>query len=118
MVPGLNGTANPMVVNLNGFYTVESISDKDCRTMISEARGIDIKLDHLAFLAYRVSKNTVAIVNSTYGSKDFQIIAISGKVMFTGRLEPGYNEILFPFNGIFVLRLNQEDRQGNTKVYF
>lgn len=118
ILPGLNGTTNPMVVNLNGFYTVESISDKGCRNMISQARGIEVKLDQLAFLAYRVSKSTVAIVNSTTGSKDFQIIAISGRVMFTGRLEPGFNEILFPFNGIFVLRLNQEGPQGNTKVYF
>lgn len=118
MVPGINGTSNPMVVNLNGFYTVESISDKGCRTLISEARGINVNQDQLAFLAYRVSKSTVAIVNSTSRSKDFQIIALTGRVMFAGRLEPGFNEILFPFNGIFVLRLNTDDRQGNTKIYF
>jgi hypothetical protein len=118
-VPGLNGKANPLVVNLNGFYMVESISDKGCRTMISEAMGIDVKLDNLVFLAYRVSKSTVAIVSTTHRSRDFQIIGISGKVMFTGRLEPGYNEILFPFNGIFILKVNEDNStQGNTKVYF
>jgi len=115
-VPGLNGKANPLVVNLNGFYAVESISDKGCRTMIAEARGISVKLDHLAFLAYRVSKSTVAILNTTQSNRDFQIIALSGKVMFNGRLEPGYNDILFPFNGIFVLRVDMEGTQGNTKV--
>jgi hypothetical protein len=117
-VPGLNGKTNPLVVNLNGFYTVESISDKGCRTMIAEASGINVNLEHLAFLAYRVSKSTVAILNTTSRNKDFQIIALSGKVMFTGRLEPGYNEILFPFNGIFVLRVDMEGTRGNTKVYF
>jgi len=118
IVPGLNGRTNPLVVNLNGFYTVESISDEGCRTMIAQADGIDVKLDHLAFLAYRLSKSTVAILNTTHRHRDFQIIGISGKVMFTGRLEPGNNEIFFPFNGIFVVRVNEEGTRGNLKVLF
>jgi hypothetical protein len=118
MVPGLNGQANPLVVILNGFYTVESISDKGCRTRIAESRGIDIKLDQLAFLAYRVSKSTVAILNTTSRNMDFQIVALSGKVMFVGRLDPGYNEILFPFTGIFVLKVNEGSTLGNSKVLF
>ncbi|MCK5068587.1 MAG: S8 family serine peptidase [Bacteroidales bacterium] len=117
-VPGANGRSNPLVVNLNGFYTVESVSDKGCRTMIAEADGINVKLDHLAFLAYRVSKSTVAILNTTTRYTEFQIIGISGKVMFTGRLQPGYNEILFPFNGIFVVRLNESGIGANFKVLF
>jgi hypothetical protein len=117
-VPGANGRSNPLVVNLNGFYTVESVSDKGCRTMIAEADGINVKLDHLEFLAYRVNKSTVAILNTTTRYTEFQIIGISGKVMFTGRLEPGYNEILFPFNGIFVLRVNEGGTLGNVKVLF
>jgi hypothetical protein len=117
IVPGLNGTANPLVVNLNGLYTVEGISDKGCATRL-QTMGFDIELDHLVFLAYRLSKSTVAIQNTSQRHRDFQIIGISGKVMFTGRIEPGYNEILFPHKGIFVLRVNEEGRQGNVKVLF
>lgn len=118
LVPGLNGMANPLVVNLNGFYTVESISDKGCRVLIDEGDGIRVNLDNLAFLAYRLSKSTVAIVNTTNVNRDFQLVALSGKVMFTGRLEPGYNEMLFPSTGIFILRVDMEGSQGNTKVLF
>jgi hypothetical protein len=118
MVPGLNGQANPLVVNLNGFYTVESISDKGCRTLIDEFAGIDVKLDQLSFLAYRVSKSTVAILNTSSKNRNFQIIGLSGKVMLAGRLEPGYNEFLFNFNGIFILRVNQDAITGNTRVFF
>ncbi len=116
MVPGLNGKANPLVVNLNGFYTVESVSDKGCRTLIASSQGIDIKLDQLEFLAYRMSKNTVAILNSTSRVRDFQLIDLSGKVRVAGRLEPGYNELLFPFTGVFVLKVNAEGKVGNSKV--
>jgi hypothetical protein len=117
-VPGLNGQSNPLVANLNGFYTVESITDKGCRTLIDPDRGINVQLDQLAFLAYRVSKSTVAIQNTTSRSRDFQIVALSGRVMYAGRLEPGYNEILFPYTGVFVLKVNEVDPLGNSKVFF
>jgi len=116
-VPGLNGQSNPLVVNLNGFYTVESVTDKGCRTLIDPDRGISVQNEQLAFLAYRVSKSTVAIRNTTSRTRDFQIVGLSGKVMYAGRLEPGYNEILFPFTGVFVLKVNEADPQGNTKVF-
>lgn len=117
MVPGGNGQSNPLVVNLNGFYTVESVSDKGCRTMIAASKGININLDQLAFLAYRVSRSTVAILNTTSRSRDFEIVDLSGKVRMNGQLEPGHNEILFPFTGIFILKVNQGGTQGNTKVF-
>ena len=118
LVPGANGQANPLAANLNGFYTVESISDKGCTTLIAEARGIDVNSDQLAFLAYRVSRSTVAIVNTTNQTRDFQIIDLSGKVRVNGRLEPGHNEMLFPHTGIFILRVNEGGTPGNAKVLF
>jgi hypothetical protein len=118
MVPGANGQTNPLVANLNGFYTVESISDKGCRTLIAEDRGIDVDSDQLAFLAYRVSRNTVAIVNTTNQNREFQIIDLSGKVRMSGRVDPGLNEMLFPHTGIFILRVNEEGTPGNSKVLF
>jgi hypothetical protein len=118
MVPGLNGTSNPLVVNLNGFYTVESVSDKGCRTLIDPDFGIDISLDQLEFLAYRVNKSNVAIVNSTAGIRDFQLIDLSGKVRLAGRLDPGYNEVFYPYVGVFLLRVNWEGKVGNSKVLF
>jgi hypothetical protein len=118
LVPGANGQANPLVANLNGLYTVESISDKGCRTLIAEARGIDVDSDQLAFLAYRVSRSTVAIVNTTSQRRDFQIIDLSGKVRVNGQLEPGHNEMFFPDKGIFILRVNAEGALGNTRVLF
>jgi len=118
MVPGSNGRSNPLVVNLNGFYTVESVSDKGCRVLIDANRGIDINLDQLEFLAYRLDKNNVAIVNTSTRNRDFQIIDLSGKVRLAGILEPGYNEVFYPYVGVYLLRVNWEGKVGNSKVLF
>lgn len=117
-IPGEQGKSNPFVVNLNGVYSVASVSDKGCMTLLDEADGINVEIGSLAYRAYRTSSSTIVISNTTTVNTDFQIISMSGTVMFTGELIPGDNEFIFPYTGVFLIRMDRDDMDRNLKSFF
>ncbi len=86
---GEGGTTNPLVVNLNGLYGVETISEEECRNPGREADLVKIDQDKLGFLAYRLDETTIIIENTTKSTVDYNLVSLAGQVVMLGRAGPG-----------------------------
>ncbi len=117
-VLGESGTLNPLVVNLNGLYSVETISEEDCRNPGSDAAQVKIDQDKYDFLAYRIDETTIIIENTTRSTVDFTIVSVGGQVVMVGEAGPGQNEIAFIGNGIYLLRFSKNSMDQKYKALF
>jgi subtilisin family serine protease len=105
-IQGESGTGNPLIISRNGLYTVASISDKRCYNLLEDEDGIEIYKDEFEFIAYRVSETAIAIENSINNEANVHIYSVQGRLEFTGTVQPGYNEIVFPGKGVHLVRLS------------
>ena len=117
-VPGENGSSNPFIINLNGLYTVESISDQGCTNLIPAEDGIAVDRKQLVIRTYRINKTTIVIENASSSSAGFNIVSLSGKVLLAGEVHPGLNEIRFLDNGIFLIQFYGNGIDQKYKAFF
>jgi len=117
-ISGESGTSNPLVVNLNGLYGVETISDEGCRNTGSETSLVTIDQDELGFLAYRIDESTIIIENTTGTTVDYNLVSLAGQVMMLGKASPGQNEVSFTGRGIFLFWFSGGSADQKYKVLF
>ncbi|MCK4700627.1 MAG: CUB domain-containing protein, partial [Bacteroidales bacterium] len=117
-VPGVNGYSNPFIINLNGLYTVESISDQGCTNLIAAEDGIAVDRKQLVIRTYRINETTIVIENASSSSAGFNIVSLSGKVLLAGEVHPGQNEIRFSDKGIFLIQFYGNGIDQKYKVFF
>lgn len=115
---GVKGWSNPLVVNQNGVYQAETVSEEGCRNMGSDVDGVEVKLDELSYLSYRINESTIVIENASSGTVDFNLISLEGKVLMIGKANEGYNEFTFLDKGIFLLQFFGNNPNQNYKVLF
>lgn len=117
-VDGEGGASNPLVVNLNGYYGVETISEEGCINPGQEAELIYINQLELDFLTYRIDESTIIIENTTKNTVDYSLVSVTGQVVMIGNAEPGQNEIFFTGRGIYVIAFAGGKTNQNYKVLF
>ncbi len=109
---------NPLVVNLNGLYGVETISEEECRNPGREADLVKLDLDELSFLAYRLDETTIIIENATKSTVDYNLVTLAGQVVMLGKVGPDQNEISFTGRGIYLLWFEGGSTDQKYKVFF
>jgi hypothetical protein len=112
------GASNPLVVNLNGLYGVETISEEGCRNPGKEADLVKIDQEKLDFLAYRVDETTIIIENTTKNTVDYTLVSLAGHVVMVGKAGPGQNEISFTDKGIYLFWFSGGGTDQKYKVFF
>jgi hypothetical protein len=108
---------NPLVVNLNGRYRVETISEQGCRNDPGGAGEIVVAEGRLEFLVYRMSETSICIENTSLKAAAFRIFDLQGRVVMTGEAVPGFNEVPFLGNGIFLVNF-PDSGSRKYKVFF
>ncbi|MEN8158166.1 MAG: S8 family serine peptidase [Bacteroidota bacterium] len=117
-VPGESGRSNPLVVNMNGIYGAESVSDNGCRNPGSEQEEVLVNHNHLAFLAYRLDEHTICIQNTTSRKVNFRLVSMSGQVVCSGEAGPGHNEFLFTNRGVYLVHISDNGVDQKYKALF
>lgn len=115
---GTSGALNKLVVNLNGMYTVETISDDGCVNPGSDVSGMLVEQNELAFLVYRSGESAIIIHNTTSEPASYSIVSIGGQLVGNGLAQPGVNELSFRANGVFLVRITGQGIDQKYKVLF
>lgn len=115
---GEQGTSNRLVVNLNGVYVAESVSDLGCTNRPPESEGIRVDLKDLMYRVYRTGETGMAIENGTSGTAAFTIVDLMGRVQYSGKVVPGYNEFSFYGQGVFMVWFYGNGIDQSYKVLF
>jgi len=117
-IPGQAGRSNPLVVNLNGLYLAESVSDQGCRNLQDENEGIRISTDQLSIRAFRSNPSSIVIQKTSAGNNEFRILDLSGRVLYAGEVAEGRNERWFPYRGIFLIQFLDGEQVQHYKAFF
>lgn len=115
-VSGAQGASNPLVVNLNGVYWAESVSEDGCTNPESAQVQLEVDRKPLSFLAYRVNETTVVVENTTENAANFRIYSLAGQAVYNGKADPGHTEIGFLGTGVYLFQFTGGGMSQDYKV--
>lgn len=117
-IPGTAGTVNPLIISRNGLYTAASVSEKQCINRISDDKGYTMRREEFTFDSYRNSPSTIVIENTLEVTTEVNIISTLGRVVYAGKVQPGYNEVSFSEQGIYLLHFFGHGSKHVSKVFY
>jgi hypothetical protein len=117
IISGSNATRSSYVAYLPGNYTVAVKNKEGCENIMEEEDGMRISQRNQIFSAYASSEGTIVVLNSTGSSATLRVFNFQGQLLKTDRIDPGYNEVGFPFKGAFILKISGEDTVRTLRLF-
>lgn len=117
-IPAGAGAENSLIISRNGLYTAASVSENQCINRISDDKGYTMRREAFAFVSYRNSPTTIVIENSLEVAAEVNILSLLGRVMYAGEMQPGYNEVAFNEQGVYLLHFFGHGSKHVIKVAY
>jgi len=105
------------VAYLPGLYTVAVTNDEDCSLIQDAEAGIDINQSNQDYSVYAGRQGHIVIQNNTNDRATVNIHDFMGKLHTIETIDPGYNELLFGNEGVFIISVSGSGNAFTTRVF-
>ncbi|MDF1576545.1 MAG: S8 family serine peptidase [Bacteroidales bacterium] len=105
------------VAHLPGLYTLGVSNREACEYIQDEEDGIEIDQENQDYSVYTGLNSHLVVLNHTSDQALLHIYDFLGKLRSIETLEPGHNEIPFPFSGSFIVRVSGSGNTLTNRVF-